>query len=192
MMIVVFVKEYSVFSFCVCSRYIIVFFLLCVCEKNDAGFFEIIPYSISGIIYTVTFNILEMFSRLTGRMPFHCRRCSTASRDSIIENMQTNVKAYGLMLSLLVASISGVNFLVSSHIYPISQEQKLQRQDMTELRQDVKIVCQDVNNVRQEMHHEMKGMRQEMTQNQKELLLAVSKIDDKYAMHGERLAKLEK
>jgi hypothetical protein len=35
-------------------------------------------------------------------------------------------------------------------------------------------------------------MRQEMTQNQKELLLAVSKIDDKYAMHGERLAKLEK
>jgi uncharacterized protein YoxC len=164
----------------------------------------------TAIIYTVTFNILEMFSRLTGRMPFHCRRCSTASRDSIIENMQTNVKAYGLMLSLLVASISGVNFLVSSHIYPISQEQKLQRQDMTELRQDVKIVCQDVNNVRQdvnnvrqEMHQEMKEMRQEMTQNQKEmrqemtqnqkeLLLAVSKIDDKYAMHGERLAKLEK
>jgi mannitol-specific phosphotransferase system IIBC component len=110
--------------------------------------------------------------------------------------MQTNANAYGLTLLLTVASATAVNFIVSTHIYPISQEQKLLRQDMTELRQDVKIVCkemhQEMNEMRQEMHHEMKEMRQVMTQNQKELLLAVSKIDDKYAMHGERLAKLEK
>jgi hypothetical protein len=51
---------------------------------------------------------------------------------------------------------------------------------------------QEMKGMRQEMHQEMKEMRQEMTQNQKELLLAVSKSDDKYAMHEERLAKLEK
>jgi Tfp pilus assembly protein PilN len=92
--------------------------------------------------------------------------------------MQTNAKAYGLLLSVIVASATGVNVLVSSHINPISQEQKLLRQDMKELRQ--------------EMHQEMKEIRQEMSQNQKELLLAVSKSDEKYAMYGERLAKLEK
>jgi mannitol-specific phosphotransferase system IIBC component len=118
-----------------------------------------------------------------------CRRCSTATRDSIIENMQTNAKAYGLILSLIVASATAVNVLVSSHINPISQEQKLLRQDMKELRQEMH---QEMKEMRQEMHQEMKGMRQEITQNQKELLLAVSKSDEKYTMYGERLAKLEK
>jgi DNA anti-recombination protein RmuC len=139
-----------------------------------------------------------MLSRLTGRMV--CRRCSTATRDSIIENMQTNAKAYGLILSLIVASATGVNVLVSSHINPISQEQKLLRQDMKELRQEMhqemkgmrQEMHQEMKGMRQEMHHEMKEIRQEMSQNQKELLLAVSKSDEKYTMYGERLAKLEK
>jgi hypothetical protein len=60
---------------------------------------------------------------------------------------------------------------VSSLISPIAAEQKLLRSDMNE---------------------SLKEMRNEMTQNQKEMLAAVSKIDDKYALHGERLAKLEK
>jgi uncharacterized protein (DUF3084 family) len=107
-------------------------------------------------------------------MVFHCRRYNTASRDSIIENMQTNAKAYGLILSFTVVSGTTLNFILSSHINPIYQEQKLLRQDMKEIRQDVKIVYQDVNNVRQdvnnvrqEMHQEMKEMRQEMHQEMK-------------------------
>ena len=148
-----------------------------------------------------------MLSRLTGRTaPIIRRKCSTAPRDSIIENMQNNARAYGLMLSVMVVtSAAAVNFLVSSHVYPISQEQKLIRQDMKEIRQEMtrnqKEMHQEMNIMRQEMtrnqteipqelHQGMNIMPQEMTRNQTELLQAISIIDDKYAMHGERLAKL--
>lgn len=88
-----------------------------------------------------------------------------------------------------MSAVTAVNFFVSGMVAPIAQLQKEMRQEILENQKEMR---QEITQVREAMVENQKEMHQEMRNIEREILRAIGKIDDKYALHGERIAKLEK